>query len=385
MRRPGAIGVRRGRKSVSISEAITKRHSVLIFLAVGLSGLAALPARAQTSGVVLAQGPGKLVDSMIAAGYGNDNLYEALLQMTADSNPPVADVMTFAFLSTLRACPANSTIYTTLLNSYAGSGVVVYANCTASATGLQGSGFNGLAGSTTRSFVLSGVSARAAVVSLSPAYALDATHSVFAVFYASQGTSQSFVLSNEAPGQLIGKLIAAGWGNLNLYEALLQIAIDTNPSVFRVLTPAFLQTLQSCAAGSPLWTIRLQNVTGTVAISDDCSVQTSNLQGRSFSGQPGTTTLATNISGAGPASLVSSTSSSPLTSWTQNVTVGSGTATVTYNAFAILYTPGSAPATPPPAGVPALSVWGMALLAGLLVGMAALQLHRSTRSSASQW
>ena len=385
MRRPGAIGVRRGWKSVSISEAITMRHSVLIFLAAGLLGSAALPAGAQTSGIVLAQGPGKLVDSLIAGGYGNDNLYEALLQITSDSNPTVSDVLTPAFLNTLRACPANSVIFTNLLTSYAGSGVVVYANCTASATGLQGSGFNGLAGSTTRPFVLSGVSARAAVVSLSPAYALDATHSVFGVFYVSQGTSQSFVLSNEAPGQLIGKLVAAGYGDLNLYEALVTIQQHTSPSVAGVLTPTFLASLNRCAAGDQIFTTLLKNVSGTVAISDDCSAQTVSVQGSAFSGRAGTATLVTGISGASPASLVSSTSSSPLTSWTQNVTVGSGTATVTYNAFAILYTPGSAPATPPPAGVPALSVWGMALLAGLLVGMAALQLHRGTRSSASQW
>jgi hypothetical protein len=180
MRRPGAIGVRRGRKSVSISEAITKRHSVLIFLAVGLSGLAALPARAQTSGVVLAQGPGKLVDSMIAAGYGNDNLYEALLQIVSDTNPPVSGVITPAFLNTLRSCPENSGIFTNPLSSYAGTGVLINTDCTALATGLQGSGFNGLPGSTTLATVIAGVGP-ASVVSLSPAYALDSTHSVFAI------------------------------------------------------------------------------------------------------------------------------------------------------------------------------------------------------------
>ncbi|MGB7762783.1 MAG: hypothetical protein WBL61_23310 [Bryobacteraceae bacterium] len=107
-----------------------------------------------------------------------------------------------------------------------------------------------------------------------------------------------------------------------------------------------MQALGSCAAGDQLFTTSLSGVTGTIAISDDCSVRSSNLQGSAFSGQPGTATLVTTISGVGSATAVSG---NPLTSWTQNVAVGSGTATVTYSVFAILYTPGSTPpATPLP-------------------------------------
>ena len=109
----------------------------------------------------------------------------------------------------------------------------------------------------------------------------------------------------------------------------MQIRTETDPSIGSVLTDAFIGKLQNCAAGDSLFTTQLQNATLPVVISDDCSVQTRSLTGASFSGQPGTTTLVTNISGAGSASLVSSTSSSPLTSWTA--------ATVTYNVFAILY------------------------------------------------
>lgn len=376
--------MRRGWKSGGISEAITKRHSVLIFLAAGLLGLAALPASAQTSGFVIGEGPGKLVDSLIAAGYGSENLYQTLLDIYVDSNPGVSPILTDAFINTLAACPANSTIFTTQLSAYAGNGVVIYSDCTAAATYVQGSGFNGLAGNTTLATNISGVGA-AAVVSLGTPFALgDSTHNVFAILYAPQGPSKTFVLSNEG-GQLISKLLAAGYGAGNLYQTLVDILKDTNPSVYGVLTPTFLHTLQYCAAGAPLFTIQLKNVAGTVAISDDCSVQNSSLTGSSFTGQPGTTTLSTSISGVGTASLVSSTSSSPLTSWTQNVTAGSSTATVTYNAFGILYTPGSTPTAPQPTGVPALSVWGLALLAGLLAGAAALQLHRGTRASASRW
>jgi hypothetical protein len=116
-----------------------------------------------------------------------------------------------------------------------------------------------------------------------------------------------------------------------------------------VITPAFLNSLRNCAAADPLFTLQLQNLNysgSAIAVSDDCSVQIRSVQGTSFNGQPGTTSLSTNIAGVGPATAVSSTSSTPLTSWTQNVTVGSSTATVTYNVFAILYAPGSTPPAP---------------------------------------
>ena len=346
--------------------------------------LAALPAQALTSGIVLGEGPGKLVDALIAAGYGSLNLYNALVEIRNNSNPSVQGVITNAFMITLAACPVNSTIFTVPLSSYAGNGVLINADCTAQATGLQGSGFNGLAGATTVSEVISGVSAPAAIISLSPAYALDATHNVFGILYAPQGPSQTFVLSDEAPAHLIANMVAAGYGNGNVYDALVRIEGNTNPSLAGVITPAFLLSLRSCAAGDQLFTVPLSSLSysgSAIAVSDDCSVQIRSVQGSSFNGQPGTTSLATTISGAGPATAVSSTSSTPLTSWTQNVTVGSGTATVTYNDFAILYTPGSTA----PAAVPTLSEWGMLLLAGLLVGAAALELRRrSQRASAPQ-
>jgi hypothetical protein len=178
---------------------------------------------------------------------------------------------------------------------------------------------------------------------------LDSTHSVFGILYAPQGTSQTFVLSDEAPGHLIANLVAAGYGSLNPYQALAQVVKDTNPSLAGVITPAFLLSLRNCAAADPLFTLQLQNLNysgSAIAVSDDCSVQIRSVQGSSFNGQPGTTSLATTISGVGPATAVSSTSSTPLTSWTQNVAVGGGSATVTYNVFAILYAPGSTPPAP---------------------------------------
>jgi hypothetical protein len=119
--------VRRGWKSGGISEAITKRHSVLIFLAAGLSGMAALPASAQTNGFVIGEGPGKLVDSLISAGYGGLSLYEAMVQIATETDPSISAITT-TFITKLQSCPANSTIFTTQLSAYAGNGVVIYSD-----------------------------------------------------------------------------------------------------------------------------------------------------------------------------------------------------------------------------------------------------------------
>ena len=97
---------------------------------------------------------------------------------------------------------------------------------------------------------------------------------------------------------------------------------------------ANLNTLASCPLNSATFTNKLSSYAGYgVVVYADCTVQITGVQGSSFNGKPGTTSLAVTITGAGPATAVTSTSSTPLTSWIQNVTVGSGTATVTYNDF----------------------------------------------------
>ncbi len=367
-----------------------KQRRYHLLAAVLLVCAAALPARAVTAdGIAIEQGPGKLVSSLITAGYGTLNLYNALVEIQANTNPAITSLITPAFLATVQACPAGSGVFT-LLSSYP-NGVVIYEDCTVQSRTLQGSGFNGLAGSTTISTVIAGVSAPAAAVSFSTPYALDATHSMLGILYAPTGPSQTFVLSNEG-GQLINNLVNAGAGNANLYYLLVSIQQNTNPSLAGVLTPTFLATLQGCAAGDQLFTTPLKSFTGTLAISDDCSVASSSLQGSAFSGQAGTTTAVYAISGVGPATAVSG---SPLTSWTQNVTVGNSTATVTYNAFAILYTPGTPSGTPAPpslwlslAGCLALlgyALWSRrraVLLPLLLLSLAALPAHAQVQSVA---
>jgi hypothetical protein len=329
-------------------------HHVALFTVLVLV-LAALPAQAQVQSFALTEGPGKLISSLISAGYGSLNLYNALVTIQSNANPSVAGVITPAFLAKIQVCPKSSPIIAGMLSAYAGSKILISTDCTVVATRLaNGAGQNGGAGVTTLAFTLPGVGAPAAIVSsATPFYIFDPTgdygcalgadatcHHVFAIAYAPQGPSQTFVLSDETPGRLITNLVAGSYGNLNLYQALVAIQTNTDPAITGVITYSFIFSLAGCAVSDPIWATQLKNYVGSaVAINDDCTVQTTSLQGSTFSGQTGTTTASYVISGVGPATSVSSTSSAPLSSWTQSVAVGSGTATVTYSVFAILYAP----------------------------------------------
>ena len=82
------------------------RTRSLAFIAV-VCGIAALPARAVTpaSGFVIGEGPGKLVDALIANGYGNYNLYSALVAIQNNTSPALYGVLTIAFVTTLQGVP----------------------------------------------------------------------------------------------------------------------------------------------------------------------------------------------------------------------------------------------------------------------------------------
>ena len=154
----------------------------------------------------------------------------------------------------------------------------------------------------------------------------------------------TFVLSNEGNG-LITQLVNAGYGEYNLYDALVAIQANTDPSVAGLLTPAFLATLQNCPAGAEIFTTRLKTVTShgvSVSISTDGSARYDNVLGATYYNS--FPTLAANISGVGPARFThSTTSSAPL-----NATVIQGPLagmTTTYNAFGVAW---AGPPVPPP-------------------------------------
>jgi len=80
----------------------------------------------------------------------------------------------------------------------------------------------------------------------------------------------TFVISNEAPGFLITKLINAGHGGDSVYQATVYLA--SLPGAGAVLTPAFLNNLANAPAGAQVFTTTLTQVLAngiSVSISTD--------------------------------------------------------------------------------------------------------------------
>jgi hypothetical protein len=141
-------------------------------------------------------------------------------------------------------------------------------------------------------------------------------------------TSQSFVLSDES-GRLIGQLVTAGYGDYNLYQVLVTLQQDTDPSVAGIVTDGFLATLQRCPASSQIFTTKVKNLPagGSVAISDDCTAQLVDVLGRTYY-SAGFPTLGAAISGVGRGLFTHSADASvPLTTFDAGGT--------TYRVFAI--------------------------------------------------
>jgi hypothetical protein len=185
----------------------------------------------------------------------------------------------------------------------------------------------------------------------------------------------TFVISNEAPGFLITKLINAGHGGDSVYQATLFLA--SMPGTGAVLTPAFLNALAICPSSAQIFTTTLTQVLAngiSVSISTDGSARFDDVEAIPYAG---TFPLIQTGNGTVPnVRIVHSTNSAaPLNAMlVQGPLAGM---TTTYNAFAVAWALADSPATTPVA-TPALSQWSMLLLAGMLAGAAALQLRRRT-------
>jgi hypothetical protein len=166
-----------------------------------------------------------------------------------------------------------------------------------------------------------------APLSLSPAYSGETGK-----------TQNTFVLSDEAPGNLFSMLDKAGYGNYNLYQTLLQMQADANPSVAGIITSAFLSALASCPAGSQIFIAKLNDSrsASSLAVSTDCTVQAVNVDAKDYYSKTGASTLLSSISGAGVGDInfvhsgiqaSKAEFNTPLTSWTAG--------DATYNVFAI--------------------------------------------------
>jgi hypothetical protein len=207
----------------------------------------------------------------------------------------------------------------------------------------------------------------------------------------------TFVISNEAPGFLITRLIAAGHGGDSVYQATVYLA--SMPGAGAIITPAFLNALATCPTSSEIFTTTVAQVTAqgiSVSISTDGTARYDNIEGGTYAGrypviQTGNATVQ-NVR------LVHSTDSQvPLNA---NVVQGPlAGMTTTYNAFAVAW---ALPDSPPSATPAPPSLWlvltGCLILLGyalwsrrravllplLLLSLATLPAHAQIRVNQNQ-
>lgn len=160
-----------------------------------------------------------------------------------------------------------------------------------------------------------------------------------------QSTSvQTVVLSNEQIGLML--LGNKGFVTLSIYDTLVKLQTDSNPSLAGVITSQFLGTLHSLPSSSQIFTKTLGNYEdwNAIAISTDGSVQTVSYQGSTYLNAPGTSKLDTQISNVANFRAIYSSSQAPIVSFNNGNT--------TYNVFAILYLPSDAATINPTATSP---------------------------------
>jgi hypothetical protein len=149
-------------------------------------------------------------------------------------------------------------------------------------------------------------------------------------------TSDCFALSNEATGDFLSEMDTAGYGDFNLWQALVAIQGDTDPSVVGIITDQFLAALSSNPKSSGIFTTLLKTVDtpgNIVEVCTDGTVQTVPVYGYAFydAGYP---TLGSNISGVGRAFFThSSDSNTYFVTWKST----SAGVTTTYQVFGVAW------------------------------------------------
>ncbi|KAF5037124.1 hypothetical protein DSECCO2_567970 [anaerobic digester metagenome] len=210
------------------------------------------------------EAPGYLIDNLIANGYGDSCMYSVLVALQPLSGGVISD----AFLDTLAACPANSDVFISELWNFSDEsnnpiGIGEDGNLiVAPAYGrdhLENEGY------VTYNDTLVPVGLKLFTKAIGPEFYIDVgamtwggITTYYKAFAIAWSLGSTFVLSNEAPGYLIDKLIANGYGNNNLFEVLTALQPVSGGSI----PLDFLNQLAACPAGSEIFTASLNNFAG---------------------------------------------------------------------------------------------------------------------------
>ena len=209
------------------------------------------------------EGPDHLISAMVAKGWGTQSLSYLFYGIDADASPSISGILPAA--STLPVpldyflvfCPGSTAVVQTKLQSIVGSTVAVNSDCTVDTVDYTSGSFAELNGAASETISVNGVEMSMVYANnfLAPLATFGTPpHQVEALFWtlgASSNTYQTIVLSNEGTNGLVSQLFAAGYGNFNIYQLLLTMASNADPSIAGIVTPSFVQTLGNLPPTAP--------------------------------------------------------------------------------------------------------------------------------------
>ncbi len=216
-----------------------------------------------TTFVISNEAPGYLIDNLIAQSYGDSCLYAVMKYLQPLSGGAIPQW----FMDALAACPVGSEIFTAELSNFEGlnNPVGVNSDGTLMITSIYGKDYYSKEGYINTPEKRIGYDQRIFTSASDARYLIDSGSSqdfdgikttknymVFAIAWSLE-VPTTFVLSNE--GGLIDNLIAAGYGNSNLYEVLVAL----QPSSGGIISDEFMASLAHCPAGSEIFNATLSN------------------------------------------------------------------------------------------------------------------------------
>ena len=307
---------------------------------------------------------GGLIDQLIAAGHGDDNLYEVLQLLAADP----ASGIPADFVASVGNNPPGSEVFTAVLSSFAGLNgpVCINANGTLGIQPIFGRSYDGDAGFVTNKVHYPGIALANFTMATSPIYYIDAGSSGFPspIYYQAIGiayanATRSFVISNEAPGYLIDKLITAGHGSDNLYQVLQFLAAQPGTGI----PSDFVTEVGSSPLGSGVFTEALSNFAGLnnpVGINADGTLMITGIYGRDYDGDLGFVTNKVHYPGIALANFTLADNAAYFID--TGIDIADGMPGQNYMAIGIAWADADS------ASIPTQNEWGLILLSLVLAG-----------------
>jgi len=248
---------------------------------------------------------GGLIDGLIAQGHGGENLYQILQLLAAQpGNGIPAD-----FVTSVANNPPGSQVFTVPLSTFAGlnNPVGINADGTFIIQPIYGRDYDGEVGYVTN-LGNSSIGAVWYTLASNASYFIDTgvpsgsgpNHLAIGIAWIKARDARTFLLSNEAPGSLMDKLIAAGHGGESLYQILQFLAAQPGSGI-----PADFVTAVGSHPGSDAHMFPLSTFAdpsnNPIGIGDDGSLIVAGLYGGDVAGQSGYVTNTVPYPGIGPA------------------------------------------------------------------------------------